>query len=70
PAHRCELDHVIPHRPDGTGGTTADTDLTTECKQHHRWRHQLGLDLRLERDGTLVWGIRGREYRTHATQLI
>ncbi|WP_153506638.1 HNH endonuclease signature motif containing protein, partial [Cumulibacter manganitolerans] len=25
PAHRCELDHVIPHRPDGTGGTTADT---------------------------------------------
>lgn len=67
---KSELDHLEPHRPDGNGGSTADENLANDCKQHHRWKHQLGLDACFEPDGTLVWTIRGREYRTYNRQLI
>lgn len=69
-AARCELDHVCEFRADGSGGATADRNLVSECKQHHRWRHQLGLGVRLEADGTVVWSIHGREYRTRSRPLL
>lgn len=42
PAHRCDIDHRVPH---GAGGKTCPCNLTPLCRHHHRlktlkgWRY-------------------------------
>ncbi|MGQ0632118.1 MAG: DUF222 domain-containing protein [Sporichthyaceae bacterium] len=67
---RNELDHVIPHRADGTGGATAEHNMITLCERHHRVKHLPGWQVELRSDGTVIWctpaGIRRTTRTPHA----
>jgi len=45
PVRRCDHDHVIVWKPNGTGGPTCPCNLAPLCRQHHRlkthgrWRY-------------------------------
>src|SRR5690606_27650488 len=62
-AMACELDHLTAHKPDGTGGPTADANLLSLCKRHHRLRHQTHWHARLHDHGIVDWtSPTGRKY--------
>jgi hypothetical protein len=47
PAHRCDLDHTRPYKPDDPGGGGTDRgNLGAVCLQHHRLKHHSGWTLR------------------------
>jgi hypothetical protein len=46
PAHRCDLDHTRPYKPDDPeGGRTDRGNLGPLCAQHHRLKHRFGWTL-------------------------
>ncbi|WP_106348711.1 HNH endonuclease signature motif containing protein [Antricoccus suffuscus] len=66
PAERCDVDHIDPHRPDGTGGTTGDCNLIALCRRHHRLKHQTNWRVTLHDDASCEWtSPAGRRYLTY-----
>ncbi|PRZ43759.1 HNH endonuclease [Antricoccus suffuscus] len=66
PAERCDVDHIDPHRPDGTGGTTGDCNLIALCRRHHRLKHQTNWRVKLHDDASCEWtSPAGRRYLTY-----
>jgi len=67
-ARRCEPDHVIPF---SQGGPTTPRNLVSECKHHHRVKHNAGWTLVMTREGictvTQLTDPHGRQYLTHPT---
>jgi hypothetical protein len=55
PAHDCDLDHVVPHRPDGTGGPTSEDNLRPRCQHHHDVKGLPGWTVANNPDGTSTW---------------
>ena len=51
PAHRCDLDHVIPWP---AGPTSAD-NLAALCRHHHRLKHQTSWTVRAGPGAELEW---------------
>jgi hypothetical protein len=53
PARRCDLDHVEPF----PGGPTSAGNLATECRHHHRLKHETGWQLLTDPDDpeVLYW---------------
>jgi hypothetical protein len=51
PAHRCQVDHTIPH-PDGP---TAATNLGPPCEPHHDLKTRWGWQLDQPEEGRFVW---------------
>jgi hypothetical protein len=59
PAHRCQIDHTIPH-PDGP---TAATNLGPPCEPHHDLKTRWGWRLDQPEDGRFIWTSPiGRQY--------
>jgi hypothetical protein len=54
-AQDCDLDHERPHRRDGTGGATSETNLRARCQHHHDVKGLPGWKVRSNRDGTTTW---------------
>lgn len=55
PAHRCDLDHVVPFDPSGRAGPTSETNLAALCRTHHQVKQHSGWALAHPVDGTLTW---------------
>ena len=55
PAHDCDLDHVQPYRPDGTGGPTSEHNLRPRCQHHHDVKGLPGWTVTNNPDGTSTW---------------
>ncbi|MFP5021527.1 HNH endonuclease [Pseudonocardia phyllosphaerae] len=54
PAHRCDLDHVVPHGP-VHHGETCEENLCPFCRSHHRLKHSPGWSVELRDDDSVVW---------------
>ena len=55
PAHRCDLDHSIPHNPaDGTG-PTSEFNLGPRCRHHHQVKQIPGWSVTQHPDGCTTW---------------
>ncbi|HEU0239384.1 MAG TPA: HNH endonuclease [Micromonosporaceae bacterium] len=52
PASVCDIDHTVPH---AAGGLTAENNLATLCRHHHRLKHDGGWRLSQPTPGTVVW---------------
>jgi hypothetical protein len=63
PAWRCEIDHIIPHRP-GCCGPTDRHNLGPLCKSHHRLKTEAGWRKRRDPDtGQTIWtSLLGHHY--------
>ncbi len=62
PAHRCDLDHVIPYH---LGGRTCECNLHPLCRRHHRCKGSPGWQLDMPEPGVLTWRLpHGRTYTT------
>ncbi|GAA1389692.1 hypothetical protein GCM10009613_29100 [Pseudonocardia kongjuensis] len=55
PAHRCDLDHVVPHDPRTGAGPTSADNLHPLCRSHHVLKHLPGWRTVLMPDGTTEW---------------
>ncbi|MEU6699624.1 DUF222 domain-containing protein [Pseudonocardia sp. NPDC046786] len=55
PAHRCDLDHVVPHDPRSGAGPTSADNLHPLCRSHHVLKHLPGWRTVLMPDGTTEW---------------
>ncbi|OSY42556.1 HNH endonuclease signature motif containing protein [Pseudonocardia saturnea] len=55
PAHRCDLDHVVPHDPRTGAGPTSADNLHPLCRSHHVLKHMPGWRTVLLPDGTTEW---------------
>lgn len=55
PAHHCDLDHVVPHRADGSGGATSEENLRPRCQHHHDVKGLPGWTVANNPDGTSTW---------------
>ena len=61
PAHRCDLDHVLPW----PAGPTTAANLAALCRHHHRLKHQSRWTVRPGPAGDLTWtSPTGHEYTT------
>jgi hypothetical protein len=64
PAHRCDLDHTVPHHE---GGATCECNLAPLCRRHHRAKQTAGWHLDQPEPGVLVWHLpHGRRYTVTA----
>ncbi|BBF98947.1 hypothetical protein Pdca_01570 [Pseudonocardia autotrophica] len=55
PAHRCDIDHVVPFDPVRGTGPTSAANTSPLCRPHHRLKHMPGWHVELQPNGTLVW---------------
>jgi len=60
PADHCDIDHVMPSRPDPrtgrpTHGRTDGVNLGPECRHHHLCKDGMGWDLARHPDGSYTW---------------
>jgi hypothetical protein len=55
PAHRCDLDHAIPHHPDTDTGPTSTTNLGPKCRRHHKVKQTPGWSVTQHPDGCTTW---------------
>jgi hypothetical protein len=55
PASTADLDHHVPHRPDGSGGATSAANLGALCRHHHRIKTHTRWDVDRPADGTVRW---------------
>jgi hypothetical protein len=64
PAHRCDLDHVLPYH---LGGRTCECNVHPLCRRHHRCKGTPGWQLQMPEPGVLTWQLpHGRTYTTRA----
>jgi hypothetical protein len=54
PAESCQLDHTFPHRPDGTGGPTAASNLGPLHDRHHNDKTHHGFEFIQPEPGRFV----------------
>jgi hypothetical protein len=54
PAESCQLDHTVPHRPDGTGGPTAASNLGPLHRRHHNDKTHHGFEFTQPEPGRFV----------------
>ena len=65
PAHRCDLDHLIPW----PAGPTTAANLATLCRHHHRLKHQTSWHVHADDPATLTWtSPTGHRYTTTRTR--
>lgn len=70
PAHRCELDHIVPFRPGETvGGVTSAANMCALCKHHHRAKDGGEFIVSGTADGHEWTTPLGRSYRKPPTRL-
>ncbi|MEU6696466.1 DUF222 domain-containing protein [Pseudonocardia sp. NPDC046786] len=55
PAHRCDIDHVVPFDPVRATGPTSAGNTAPLCRSHHRLKHMPGWHVEMRPNGTLVW---------------
>ncbi|MEV1290843.1 HNH endonuclease signature motif containing protein [Pseudonocardia sp. NPDC049635] len=55
PAHRCDLDHVVPFDATSGTGPTSAGNLRPLCRSHHRLKHSPGWKVVLRADGGVEW---------------
>lgn len=55
PAHRCDIDHVVPFDPGRGTGPTSAGNTSPLCRSHHRLKHTPGWHVEMRPNGTLVW---------------
>jgi hypothetical protein len=66
PAHRCQVDHTIPH-PDGP---TAQTNLGPPCEPHHDLKTRWGWQLDQPEEGRFIWTSPiGKRYANEPAQI-
>jgi hypothetical protein len=54
-AIRADLDHQVPFRADGTGGSTSARNLAALCRRHHRLKTHAGWSYVTDPDGSITW---------------
>lgn len=57
PAHRCDMEHGIPHDPVNGTGPTSETNLGTKCRRHHQVKQTPGWSVTQHPDGCTTWVI-------------
>jgi hypothetical protein len=61
PAHRSDIDHVIPY---DQGGKTCECNTHPPCRTHHRCKQAPGCLLKQPEPGVLIWHTpHGRSYQ-------
>ncbi|MGH4008304.1 MAG: DUF222 domain-containing protein [Pseudonocardiaceae bacterium] len=55
PAHRCDIDHSIPHNPDNGTGPTSEFNLDPKCRHHHKIKQTPGWSVTHHPDGCTTW---------------
>jgi Domain of unknown function (DUF222) len=55
PAHRCDLDHNVPHDPRNGTGPTSTANLGPKCRPHHRLKGMRGWSVIQYEDGSILW---------------
>jgi hypothetical protein len=66
PAHRCQVDHTIPH-PEGP---TAQTNLGPPCEPHHDLKTRWGWQLDQPEEGRFIWTSPiGKRYANEPAQI-
>ena len=55
PAHRCDLDHNVPHDPVNGAGPTSTANLGPKCRPHHRLKGMRGWSVVQYEDGSILW---------------
>lgn len=55
PSQDCDLDHEVPFRADGTGGSTSEDNLRPRCQHHHDVKGLPGWQVHRNRDGSSTW---------------
>ncbi|MGH3962549.1 MAG: DUF222 domain-containing protein [Pseudonocardiaceae bacterium] len=55
PAHRCDLDHGIPHNPAEGTGPTSETNVGPKCRNHHQIKQTPGWSVTHHPDGCTTW---------------
>lgn len=70
PAHRCDLDHVIPFNPNTGTGPTSEANLGADCRTHHQIKQYPGWMTTRSPDGTTTWHTpTGHTYTTRPPPL-
>ena len=55
PAHRCDIDHGVPHDPANATGPTSETNLGPTCRRHHQVKQTPGWSVTQRPDGCTTW---------------
>jgi Domain of unknown function (DUF222) len=55
PAHRCDIDHNIPHDPANGTGPTSETNLGPKCRRHHQVKQTPGWSVTQHSGGSTTW---------------
>lgn len=55
PAHRCDIDHHVPHNAREGTGPTSGGNIGPLCRSHHRLKHSPGWSVTRDPDGRLTW---------------
>jgi hypothetical protein len=55
PAHRCDIDHGIPHDPANGTGPTSEFNLGIKCRRHHQVKQTQGWSVTHHPDGCTTW---------------
>ena len=55
PAHRCDLDHSIPHNPANGTGPTSQFNLGPRCRRHHQVKQTPGWSVTQHPNGATTW---------------
>jgi Domain of unknown function (DUF222) len=70
PAHRCDLDHNIPHDPATGTGPTSETNLGPKCRRHHQVKQTPGWSVTHHPDGATTWTTpSGHQYHSQPPPL-
>lgn len=54
-AHRCDMEHGIPHDPVNGTGPTNERNLGTKCRRHHQVKQTPGWSVTQHPDGCTTW---------------
>jgi hypothetical protein len=55
PAHRCDIDHGVPHDPANGTGSTSENNLGPKCRRHHQIKQTPGWAVTQHSDGCTTW---------------
>ena len=70
PAHRCDLDHGIPHDPATGAGPTSEINLGPKCRHHHQIKQTPGWSVTHHPDGATTWTTpSGHQYHSQPPPL-
>jgi Domain of unknown function (DUF222) len=70
PAHRCDLDHSIPHDPATGTGPTSEINLGPKCRRHHQVKQTPGWSVTQHPEGCTTWVTpSGHQYHSYPPPL-